>query len=177
MSCNIFECIKAFDHRPDWDEYFMTIACLISKRSSCERLHVGCVITKDRRIITTGYNGHVKGTPHTSIVKNGHEQLTIHAETNAIADAASRGVCLEGGTAYVTHYPCINCAKNLIASGIKHIIYYDDYYNDEICNHLYECANIKITKFDPFGLLNQTENQDENVEVQNIVAKVNGIHF
>ena len=139
--------IKTIDYRPCWEEYFMSVAYLISKRSSCERLHVGCVIVNDKRIITTGYNGHIKNSPHISVIRDGHEQMTIHAETNAITDAASRGVKLSESIAYVTHYPCINCAKNLIAAGIKEIIYAEDYKNDEICEKLYLLANVKVSKF------------------------------
>lgn len=130
--------IKAMNTRPDWDEYFMTVAYLMSKRSSCHRLHVGCVVIQDRRIVSTGYNGHIKGAPHDSKIVDGHEQLTIHAEANAVADAAARGVPIQGATLYVTHYPCINCAKMLIASGIKRIIYSEDYNNNELCKVLYE---------------------------------------
>ena len=147
MTTTIIDLIKAINYRPSWEEYFISVAYLISKRSSCDRLHVGCVIVNDKRIITTGYNGHIKGTPHISLIRDGHEQMTIHAETNAITDAASRGIKLYGSSAYVTHYPCINCAKNLIASGIKEIIYAEDYKNDEICEQLYSLANVKITKF------------------------------
>jgi dCMP deaminase len=142
----IIDNIKSIDHRPSWNEYFMMVAYLISKRSSCDRLHVGCVIIDNNRIISTGYNGHIKGADHVSLVVDGHEQMTIHAETNAIADAASRGVKLNGAIAYVTHYPCINCAKNLIAAGIKEIIYSEDYKNSPICEKLYTMANIKVKK-------------------------------
>lgn len=143
----IINTILKIDHRPSWNEYFMMTAFLISKRSSCERLHVGCIIVKNNRIISTGYNGHIKGAEHVSFVDNGHEQMTIHAETNAVADGASRGVKLDGSIAYVTHYPCITCAKVLIASGIKEIIYCEDYKNNPICEKLYEMAKVKVEKF------------------------------
>src|SRR5689334_16630476 len=110
----IIDHIKAIDYRLDWDTYFMSIAYLISKRSSCDRLHVGCVIVNDRRLVICGYNGHIKGAPHTSVIKDGHEQMTIHAETNAISDAAARGIKIQGATAYITHFSCINCTKNMI---------------------------------------------------------------
>jgi len=144
---SLIDSIKKLDHRLDWNEYFMAHAYLASNRSSCDRLHVGCVIVCDNRIVTTGYNGHIKGAPHASVVKNGHEQMTIHAETNAIADAASRGIKLKGATTFVTHYPCINCAKNLIASGISEIIYGEDYHNDELCKELYIMAGVKVNKY------------------------------
>ena len=143
---SVLETISNIEKRPSWNEYFTLVAQLISKRSSCERLHVGCVIVDNNRIISTGYNGHIKGAEHTSIVVDGHEQMTIHAETNAITDAASRGIKLYGSTAYVTHYPCINCAKQFIAAGIKEIYYMNDYKNNTICQKLYDSANVKIEK-------------------------------
>ena len=101
---------------PVWDEYFMATAVLIASRSNCERLHVGCVIVtggeRKNRLVAAGYNGFLPGTPHVSRVRDGHEQATVHAEQNAVADAARRGSSVEGCVAYVTHYPCINCAKS-----------------------------------------------------------------
>lgn len=139
--------IKELKIRPSWDQYFVTIAYLISQRSSCDRLHVGCVIVKDNHIVTTGYNGFIAGAPHEGVIRDNHEQMTIHAETNAIADAAKRGVPLNGCTAYVTHYCCINCCKVLIASGIKKIIYCEDYKNDELVALLCSKGDVEITKF------------------------------
>ena len=101
--------IHSHSKRLNWDEYFMSMALLISIRSSCHRLHVGCIIVKNNRVISAGYNGFIAGLPHHSVVRDGHEQNTVHAEQNAIVDAARRGVSLEGSTAYITHYPCIIC--------------------------------------------------------------------
>lgn len=123
---------KIIDKRLNWDEYFISTALLISSRSTCDRLKVGCVIVKDNRIISSGYNGHLPGEEHKSIVINNHEQATVHAECNAIADCANRGVSCKDATIYVTHYPCINCFKNIAASGIKNIKYLNDYKNNEI---------------------------------------------
>ena len=132
--------------RIDWDTYFMSIAFLISSRSSCNRLHVGCVLVKDTRIISVGYNGFLPKTPHTSFMRDGHEIATVHAEQNAISDCAKRGVDCNECSAYVTHYPCINCAKILIASGIKNIIYNNDYNNDPIVEELAKLSQITIKK-------------------------------
>jgi len=134
------------DERISWEEYFMGIALLISSRSPSKRLKVGSVIVKDNRIISAGYNGFPSGTPHISIMRDDHEQNTLHAEQNAIADAARRGTSIQDSTIYITHYPCINCTKFIIASGIKEIIYYDNYRNDEIVNKLLEDAKINIKK-------------------------------
>ena len=132
--------------RISWTEYFSDLAKLVSKRSPCERLQVGCVLVKNNRIIATGYNGFLPNAPHESIVVDNHEQATIHAEQNCIADCAKRGVETSDSIAYVTHYPCINCYKILIASGIKEINYIDDYKNNVIIEEINKNLNIKINK-------------------------------
>ena len=118
------------DTRPNWDEYFAEIVNVTKKRSPCKRLQVGCLLVKNNRIISQGYNGYLPGYPHESIMDNGHEIGTIHAEQNAIIDCAKRGVSCDGSTAYITHYPCFNCTKFMCASGIKKIFYLEDYNND-----------------------------------------------
>mgnify|MGYP006298068665 FL=1 len=131
---------RAWPGRPSWDVYFMATAMLMATRSSCERLHVGCVIVSGgahkNRIIAAGYNGFLPGSPHVSRVRDGHEQATVHAEQNAVSDAARRGVSLEGGTVYITHFPCINCAKILAAAGIHCIKYHRDYRNDDLVREI-----------------------------------------
>ena len=134
--------VKNTQKRVDWNEYFMSLAYLISSRSPSEKIKVGAVIIKENRIVTCGYNGYPSGAPHTSIHRDGHEINTIHAEQNAISDAAKRGVSLEGSTLYVTHYPCINCTKYIISCGIKQIIYDQDYRNDPIVAELLRITNI-----------------------------------
>ena len=136
--------VQTKSERIDWDKYFMSIAILGSIRSSCNRLHVGCVIVKNNRTVSMGYNGFLPGALHNSRIRDNHEQCTIHAEQNAVADAANRGISLEGCVAYITHYPCINCFKILAASGIKKIIYLHDYKNDQIIEELIKDFNNKI---------------------------------
>ncbi len=132
--------------RLDWDKYFMSIAILGSIRSPCERLKVGCVLVKNNRLVSMGYNGFLPGALHVSRVRNNHEQSTIHAEQNAISDAAARGVSVNDCVAYITHYPCINCFKILVASGIKKIIYLNDYKNDELVEKMIDdVQNSKTT--------------------------------
>ena len=143
---DIVKVVNEWDDRLSWDEYFMAIAFLTASRSSCKRLQVGCVIVKDNHIVTTGYNGHLSGAPHVSILRDEHEQTTIHAEQNAISDAAKRGVKLKNATAYVTHYPCINCFKLLVQSGIKIIKYQEDYKNDNFVSTLIPHAGVRIVK-------------------------------
>jgi dCMP deaminase len=130
-----------------WDEYFMSIALIASCRSSCQRLHVGCVIVKNNRIISMGYNGFISGAPHKSRIVDGHEQSTIHSEINAITDCARRGVSLESTKIYITHFPCVNCFKCIAGCGIKEIIYNEDYNNNQIIYELASESNITITKF------------------------------
>lgn len=146
----IAEAARRFESRPSWDDYFMATAVLISTRSPCERLHVGCVIVsagdRKNRIIAAGYNGFLPGTPHVSRVREGHEQATVHAEQNAIADAARRGIPVEGSVAYVTHFPCINCAKILASAGISEVRYREDYHNDALVVPLLTDAGVKVTK-------------------------------
>lgn len=132
--------------RPSWEEYFKEIVSITSKRSPCERLQVGCLLIKDNRIISQGYNGFLPGCPHESIVQNNHEQATVHAEQNAVADCAKRGVSCHKCIAYITHYPCINCMKILCASGIEQIKYINDYKNDKNVTRLSELSNVKINK-------------------------------
>ena len=131
--------------RLNWDEYFAEIAKVTSKRSSCDRLQVGCVLVRDNRIISQGYNGFLPGCPHESIIRNDHEEATVHAEQNAIADCAKRGVSCDGATAYITHYPCIICTRILLASGIKHIKYLQDYKNDSLVRVFTKQLHIDIT--------------------------------
>jgi dCMP deaminase len=147
MSVNsIQKTVKNFNNRLEWDEYFMSVAYLITARSTCHRLQVGCVIVKDNRILSSGYNGFLPKAPHKSFVRNNHEQATVHAEQNAITDCAARGVMVKGATAYITHYPCINCAKILAASGITKIKFHEDYKNDELVEKILENVNINIER-------------------------------
>lgn len=132
--------------RLNWDEYFAKIVSVTAERSSCHRLHVGCLLVKNNRIISQGYNGHLPGCKHESIVRNNHEQATVHAEQNAICDCAKRGVSCEGATAYVTHYPCIICCRLLLASGIKEIRYLEDYKNDELVKYFCNELNVELIK-------------------------------
>lgn len=130
--------------RPNWNEYFAKIVWLTKERSPCHRLQVGCLLVKDNRIISQGYNGFLPGAEHKSIVRNNHEQATVHAEQNAIVDCAKRGASCKGCTAYVTHYPCIICCRLLLAAGIKKIYYINDYKNDELVKPFCDELNVSI---------------------------------
>ena len=133
-------------NRPDWNSYFKEICLVTKKRSACERLQVGCLLVIENRIISQGYNGFLPGCPHQSVVRNNHEQSTVHAEQNAICDCAKRGVSCEGAPAYITHYPYIICWRLIVASGIKKIKYIEDYKNDELVKKFCDQLDVGIEK-------------------------------
>lgn len=120
--------------RVSWEQYFMNIAKEAATRSTCDRKHVGAVIARDKTILSTGYNGSIRGMPHCDevghLIEDGHCVATIHAETNAILQAAKNGVRLEGSEVFITASPCWNCFKMLANTGIKKI-YYGEFYRDE----------------------------------------------
>ena len=106
--------------RPTWDEYFKEIVQVTSKRSACERLQVGCLLVKDNRIVSQGYNGFLPGCPHNSIVRNNHEQATVHAEQNALVFSGPQAA---GCTLYVTPLPpCARCAVVIIQARIARVV-------------------------------------------------------
>ena len=117
--------------RPSWDEYFLEIAKVVSTRSTCDRANVGAVIAKNKVILSTGYNGAPRGLPHCDDIGHeivdGHCIRTIHAEANAIAQAARNGAPIEGATIYLTISPCYDCFKMMINGGIKEVIYKEFY--------------------------------------------------
>ncbi len=122
--------------RLSWQEYFMKLAQNVAMRGTCDRAYVGCVLVNDEnRIISTGYNGSIKGNPHCDEVghtmREGHCIATIHAEMNAILYCAKEGIPIKGATCYVTHFPCLNCTKSLIQAGIKQIYYHEAYRVDD----------------------------------------------
>jgi dCMP deaminase len=120
--------------RIDWDTYFMRIAREVSERSTCDRKHVGAVIVRDRNILSTGYNGSIAGMPHCDevghMLENDHCVATIHAEANAILQAAKNGVMINGASIYVNASPCWNCFKLVVNSGIRKI-YFGEFYRDD----------------------------------------------
>ena len=138
--------------RISWDEYFMAQSHLLSLRSTCSRLSVGATIVKDKRIVSGGYNGSIKGDEHCidvgCKVVEGHCVRTIHAEINAILQCSRFGVGTEGATIYVTHFPCLNCTKSIIQAGIKEICYANDYRNNEYARELLEKFGIIVRKVD-----------------------------
>jgi dCMP deaminase len=121
--------------RPDWDQYFMNIAATVATRSTCDRAAVGAVLVRDKRILTTGFNGSPAGLSHCDeighLMVDGHCVRTTHAEANAVIQAALHGISSKGSVCYVTHFPCLNCTKILINAGVNEIIYLTSYRMNE----------------------------------------------
>jgi dCMP deaminase len=130
----------------------MKIAYAVSERSTCDRAFVGCVLVLEKRILTTGFNGSPTGQPHCDeighLLVEDHCVRTIHAETNAIIQAALHGVSTRGSTCYVTHFPCINCTKALINAGITRLIYHVSYRIDENALEFLDAAKIEVAQLD-----------------------------
>jgi len=136
--------------RPSWDEYFMGIVFEVAKRSTCLRAQVGAIIVRGKRILTTGYNGAPAGLAHCTevgcLMRDGHCVRALHAEQNAIIQAALYGVSVAGGVMYVTHQPCLICAKMIINAGIRRIVYGGEY-PDELAVQFLEAAGVELVHF------------------------------
>lgn len=156
-SYEIVKSTKSKRIRQSWNEYFMNIATVLAERSSCDRAYVGAVIVnRDNRIIATGYNGSVGSkTPQCDdighVMRDGHCIATLHAEINCIAYCAREGIPLKDSKIYVTHFPCLNCTKALIQSGITSIYYLDDYRMDDYAVELMKLNGIEAVKL-PTGI-------------------------
>ncbi len=135
--------------RQTWDDYFINIAIQVSSRATCPRKQVGCVIVKDKTIMATGYNGSLPGEPHCfthgCFIQDGHCIRTIHAETNAINQAAKNGVSLDGATIYCNVEPCWNCYKNVLSAGITSIFFKESYGKKPHIHH--QCIVQKLTQY------------------------------
>lgn len=126
--------VSSKSKRASWDEYFMRIAVQAATRATCDRKHVGAVIVRDKTILSTGYNGSIRGMPHCDdighMMENDHCIATVHAEANAILQAAKNGTGIDGADIYITASPCWNCFKLIANSGIRRIFYHE-FYRDE----------------------------------------------
>ncbi len=138
--------------RPSWEEYFIEIAHSVASRSTCARKHVGCVLVYDKRIISAGYNGSVPGQPHCDDaghdLVNDHCVRTVHAEVNAVVQAARAGVRTLGAVAYTNTYPCWPCFKVLLTAGIFQVVYDDAYRVDPRVQETAARAGLSVTKFE-----------------------------
>ena len=135
--------------RPDWDEYFLKLAMLASERATCPRMHCGCVLVKNKNVIASGYNGSIPGDEHCEdvgcLLIDNHCVRTVHAEMNALVQAAKRGHAVEGATAYVTNMPCTTCAKALITAGVKRVVVFSDFH-DTLASEFFKKAAVAIDK-------------------------------
>jgi dCMP deaminase len=150
--------IKTGESRPSWDVYFLEITEQVAKRSTCLRRKVGALLAKDKRILATGYNGAPVGLRHCSevgclredreIASGEHHELCrgLHAEQNAIIQAALHGIKIQEATIYTTHQPCVLCAKMLVNAGIKRIVYRDSY-PDQLAESILREAKTKLVHF------------------------------
>lgn len=133
------------EHRVGWNEYFMNIAEQVATRSTCDRKHIGAVIARDKTILSTGYNGSLRGAPHCDDaghdMENGHCVRTVHAEANAVAQAAKHGVMIDRAECYVTASPCLTCFKLIANAGIK-AVYYKEFYRDKRINEYAQQAGV-----------------------------------
>lgn len=140
---------KKKNNRPSWDEYFLKLAMLASERSTCPRMHCGCVLVKDRFVLATGYNGSIPGLSHCEdvgcLIVDNHCVRTNHAEINALVQAVTHGVTIKGSTAYVTNMSCTTCAKALIASGIVRVVVFSDFH-DTLATQFFSEAGIEVEK-------------------------------
>ena len=138
-------------NRVSWENYFMNIAAEVATRSTCDRKHVGAVIVREKTILSTGYNGSIRGLPHCD--EAGHEMVdghcvrTTHAEANAIVQAAKNGVEINSSEIYVTASPCYSCFKLIANAGIK-TIYYKELYRDERINDRAKEAGINLANLE-----------------------------
>jgi dCMP deaminase len=137
--------------RPSWDSYFMQIASDVAVRSTCDRAFVGAVLVREKHIISTGYNGSPAGLDHCDdvghLMVDGHCVRTVHAEVNAIIQAAVFGLATKDAMCYVTHFPCLNCTKMLINARIARLIYRDSYRVDPIALEFLDKAGVEIVQF------------------------------
>lgn len=162
--------------RISWDQYFMAQSHLLALRSTCTRLMVGATIVRDKRIIAGGYNGSVSGSIHCidegCYVIDGHCVRTVHAEANALLQCAKFGVPTENADIYVTHFPCLQCCKQLIQSGIVTVYYAEDYKNHPYAVELFAEVGVKTKKVELDYLAVDTNYQEKTDLVQLLLKKL-----
>lgn len=162
--------------RISWDQYFMAQSHLLALRSTCTRLMVGATIVRDKRIIAGGYNGSVSGGVHCiddgCYVIDGHCVRTIHAEANALLQCAKFGVPTENAEIYVTHFPCLQCCKQIIQSGIKKVYYAEDYRNHEYAVQLFKETNVDVKKVELTELSVIPNHEQQSDYVQSLLQKM-----
>lgn len=162
--------------RISWDQYFMAQSHLLALRSTCTRLMVGATIVRDKRIIAGGYNGSVSGGVHCidegCYVIDGHCVRTIHAEANALLQCAKFGVPTENAEIYVTHFPCLQCCKQIIQSGIKKVYYAQDYRNHKYATELFQETNVEVKKVELTDLSVIPNYEQQSDYVRSLLQKI-----
>jgi dCMP deaminase len=162
--------------RISWDQYFMAQSQLLALRSTCTRLMVGATIVREKRIIAGGYNGSVSGSVHCidegCYVVDGHCVRTVHAEANALLQCAKFGVPTENADIYITHFPCLQCSKQLIQAGIKTVYYQADYRNNEFAIQLYKEAGVEMKKVELDYLAVDTNYHQKKNYVDGLLARL-----
>lgn len=162
--------------RISWDQYFMAQSHLLALRSTCSRLMVGATIVRDKRIIAGGYNGSVSGGVHCidegCYVIDGHCVRTVHAEANALLQCAKFGVPTDKADIYVTHYPCLQCCKQLIQSGIRTVFYAADYHNHDYAIALFQEAGVQTKKVELDYLAVDTKYKEKSAYVQSLLEQL-----
>ncbi|GGJ48252.1 ComE operon protein 2 [Virgibacillus salexigens] len=162
--------------RISWDQYFMAQSHLLSLRSTCTRLMVGATIVREKRIIAGGYNGSVSGSVHCidegCYVIDGHCVRTIHAEANALLQCAKFGVPTQNADIYVTHFPCLQCCKQLIQAGIRTVYYAEDYHNHEYAIQLFKEAGVTTKKVELNYLAVDTAYTEKQIYIQELFRKL-----
>ncbi|WP_085991850.1 ComE operon protein 2 [Oceanobacillus senegalensis] len=182
--------------RISWNQYFMAQSHLLALRSTCKRLMVGATIVRDKRIIAGGYNGSVSGSVHCMddgcYVIDGHCVRTVHAEANALLQCAKFGVPTDNADIYVTHYPCLQCCKQIIQAGIKTVYYAEDYRNHKYAIQLFNEAGVDTIKVkldylavdtnykEKHRLVNELlnkleESNDDEQEIRNLKDRVSSL--
>ncbi|MFD1038543.1 ComE operon protein 2 [Virgibacillus byunsanensis] len=162
--------------RISWDQYYMAQSNLLALRSTCTRLMVGATIVRDKRIIAGGYNGSVSGSVHCTdegcYVIDGHCVRTVHAEANALLQCAKFGVPTENAEMYVTHFPCLQCCKQIIQSGIKTVYYAVDYRNHPYAIDLFKEAGVNMKKVELTYLAVDTKYQQKAEYVKTLLDEL-----
>jgi dCMP deaminase len=162
--------------RISWDQYYMAQSHLLALRSTCTRLMVGATIVREKRIIAGGYNGSISGSEHCidegCYLEDNHCIRTIHAEINALLQCAKFGVPTAGAEIYVTHFPCLNCSKSIIQSGIKKVYYAKDYKNHPYALQLFKQANVQVEQVELEEMILDLKTTEKLAFTASLLAKL-----
>lgn len=162
--------------RISWDQYYMAQSHLLALRSTCTRLMVGATIVREKRIIAGGYNGSVSGGVHCidegCYIIDGHCVRTVHAEANALLQCAKFGVPTKGAEMYVTHFPCLQCCKQIIQGGIKAVYYAEDYKNHPYAIELFKNAGVQTKKVELTYLAVDTQHQEKEKYINDLLHEL-----